>query len=336
MEFGFLLTSNPCQSRAARKNLMQNLKFLIANDMHSREKSSHCKQSTYQILIANEFQLCKEAIFKEGQIRYLGLRHAGAGFGMKIGSKRLAGAPAANVIQTRFTTAMRRDTEAILRKTQLFAALTEKEMQALSLRVISRNFHRGEMLFSEGDACAGLFIVSSGKVRIFKTSAAGREQLLSIEEPGSSFAELPVFDGGDYPASASALEETEALFISRKDFQSFCREHPEVALKVIAVVGSRLRRLVGIIEDLSFTTVRHRLIALILRLAQAGGTPSKQGVCVELAASHQDLAAELGTVRELVSRNLSRLQAEGFLEVNGRKITVKDLAGLRRAQGAAE
>ena len=70
-----------------------------------------------------------------------------------------------------------------------------------------------------------------------------------MEGPGSSFAELPVFDGGNYPASAAASEDAEVLFISRKDFQDFCREHPEVGLKVIAVVGSRLRRLVGIIED---------------------------------------------------------------------------------------
>ncbi len=105
---------------------------------------------------------------------------------------------------------------------------------------------------------------------------------------------------------------------------------------MIAVVGARLRRLVGIIEDLSFTTVRQRLIALIMRLAQTGGTPSKEGIRVELTKTHQDLAAELGTVRELVSRNLSRLQAEGLLEVDGRKIIVKDLAGLKREQTSSE
>jgi CRP-like cAMP-binding protein len=160
-------------------------------------------------------------------------------------------------------------------------------------------------------------LVSAGKVRIFNLSPSGREQILAVEGPGSSFAELPVFDGGNYPAAASALEDTEVLFISRKDFQNFCREHPDVGLKVIAVVGSRLRRLVGIIEELSFTTVRQRLIALILRLAQASSTRSKEGIHVELTKSHQDLAAELGTVRELVSRNLGRLQAEGFLDVEG-------------------
>ena len=231
---------------------------------------------------------------------------------------------------------MSKGTEAVLRKTPLFASLTEKELQALASRTTRRHFQRGEQLFGEGDPCTGLFLVATGKIRIFKLSPSGREQVLAIEGPGSSFAELPVFDGGNYPAAASASEDAEVLFVSRKDFQNFCREHPEVALKVIAVVGSRLRRLVGIIEDLSFTTVRQRLIALILRLAQASGSPSKEGVLIELTTSHQDLAAELGTVRELVSRNLSRLQAEGFLEVDGRKIVVKDVTGLKREQTSSE
>jgi len=224
----------------------------------------------------------------------------------------------------------------VLRRTPLFASLTDSEVRALCARVSRRRYDRNESLFHEGDPCLGLFLVASGKIRIFKLSPSGREQVLAIEGPGSSFAELPVFDGGNYPASACALEGTEVLFISRKDFQNYCREHPEVALKVIAVVGSRLRRLVGIIEDLSFTTVRQRLIGRLLRLAQGEGTATKQGVRVELTKTHQDLAAELGTVREIVSRNLSRLQAEGFVDVDGRTIIVKDLAGLRREQAASE
>ena len=231
---------------------------------------------------------------------------------------------------------MTRETSAVLRKTPLFASLTEAELQALAARTSQKRFGQGEHLFAEGDPCAGLYLVASGKIRIFKLSPSGREQVLAVEGPGSSFAELPVFDGGNYPAAASALEDTEVLFISRKDFQNFCREHPDVALKVIAVVGSRLRRLVGIIEELSFTTVRQRLISLIVRLAQADGMPSKEGIRVELTKSHQDLASELGTVRELVSRNLGRLQAEGFLDVEGRKIVVKDLPGLKREQTSAE
>ena len=163
-------------------------------------------------------------------------------------------------------------------------------------------------------------------------SPGGREQVLAVEQPGSSFAELPVFDGG----AASALEDTQVLFISRQDFQNYCRQRPDVALKVIAVVGSRLRRLVGIIEELSFTTVRQRLISMLLRLAQESGRTTKHGLSFELAKSHQDLAAEIGTVRELVSRNLSRLQAEGFLDVDGRAIIIKDLPGLQREQTASD
>lgn len=226
--------------------------------------------------------------------------------------------------------------ESILRKAPLFASLNDKEMAALRPRVSAKKYGRGEVLFHEGDPCRGLFVVARGKVRIFKVSASGREQVLSMENPGSSFAELPVFDGGNYPASAAAFDDSEVLFISRKDFQDFCREHPEVALKVIAVVGSRLRRLVGIIEDLSFSTVRQRLIALILRLAQASPTRSREGVQVELSKSQQDLAAELGTVRELISRNLGRLQAEGYLVVDGRSIIVKDVEGLKREQEFAD
>lgn len=226
--------------------------------------------------------------------------------------------------------------ESAVRKTALFASLSEAEMRALCARVTNRHFRRGELLFSEGDPCSGLFLVASGKVRIFKLSPAGREQVLAVEGPGSSFAELPVFDGGKYPASASALEDAEVLFISRKDFQNYCREHPEVTLKVLAVIGVRLRRLVGIIEDLSFTTVRQRLISALLRLAQESGSSTTEGIRLELTKSHQELAAELGTVRELVSRNLGRLQAEGFLEVDGRIILIKDLPGLKHEQAASE
>jgi CRP-like cAMP-binding protein len=226
--------------------------------------------------------------------------------------------------------------EQILRKTPLFAGLDPKEMQSLASRVSRQRFPRGAMLFAEGDRCTGLYLVASGKIRIFKLSPAGREQVLAVEGPGSSFAELPVFDGGNYPASAAAAEDAEVLFISRRDFQNFCREHPDVALKVIAVVGSRLRRLVGIIEELSFTTVRQRLIALLLRLAETSGTRSKEGIQVDLVTGHQELAAELGTVREIISRNLSRLQAEGYIEVEGRRIVVKDPVGLKREQSATE
>jgi CRP/FNR family transcriptional regulator len=97
---------------------------------------------------------------------------------------------------------------------------------------------------------------------------------------------------------------------------------------VLATVGARLRRLVGIIEELSFTTIRQRLISALVRLAESEGTKTERGIEFQLPASHQELANQLGTVRELISRNLMRLQAEGLLDVDARQIVVKDMKGL--------
>lgn len=210
----------------------------------------------------------------------------------------------------------------------LFSGLSPEEVRLLALRFVRRHFSAGELLFSEGDPCRGLYIIDSGRLRIFKSSAGGREQVLAMEGPGSSVAELPVFDGGPYPASVSAVDDAQILFISRQDLRAFCLEHPEVALKMLAVVGARLRRLVGIIEELSFTTVRQRLVAALVRLAQTSGKRTEHGVEFELPGSHQEMAHQLGTVRELVSRNLMRLQAEGLLQVEARNIVVRDLPGL--------
>lgn len=214
-----------------------------------------------------------------------------------------------------------------LRRVPIFSGLDDTQVEFLVARTVERRVGANELLFSEGDPCAGLFVVQSGNVRIFKSAASGREQVLAIEGAGSSIAELPVFDGGNYPASAQALNESSILFVSKQAFQSLCLQHPEVALKVLKVVGSRLRRLVGIIEELSFTTVRHRLVALLLRMARAEGKTSG-AVEFVLTANNQELAAQLGTVRELVSRNLSRLQSEGLIAMDGRNISVPRLEKL--------
>jgi CRP/FNR family transcriptional regulator len=215
-----------------------------------------------------------------------------------------------------------------LSKVPLFSGLTEAEMDFIAHRVIPRKYASGQLVFNEGDACSGLYVVASGHVRIFKTSAGGREQVLSVDGPGSSVAELPVFDGGNYPASVAAVEESVLLFVSKKDFQELCLTHPQVALKVLRVVGARLRRLVGIIEELSFTTVRHRLAALLLRLAQQNGKAVGTGAVFVLPGSNQEIASQIGTVRELVSRNLSRLESEGLIHIHDRTVTIRDVKRL--------
>jgi len=227
-------------------------------------------------------------------------------------------------------------TDETLKRVPIFSGLSPAELSFLAQRMVPRRFSAGETVFAEGEPCTGLYVVESGHVRIFKSSAGGREHVLAIEGSGSSVAELPVFDGGTYPASVSVIDDATLLFVSKQDFQALCLEHPEVALKVLRVVGARLRRLVGIIEELSFTTVRHRLAAFLVRLARTSGTRSGNGVEVTLPANNQELASQIGTVRELISRNLSRFQAEGMIKIDGRNVSITDMKALEAELQSAE
>jgi CRP-like cAMP-binding protein len=215
-----------------------------------------------------------------------------------------------------------------LAKVPIFSGLAEDERAFLTQHTVPRHYAAGEIIFSEGEPCVGLYVVESGHIRIFKSSSGGREHVLSIDGPGNSVAELPVFDGGNYPASAAAIDDATLLFVSKQDFHALCLAHPQVALRVLRVVGARLRRLVGIIEELSFSTVRYRLASLLLRLAQKEGKQTREGVEITLPGSNQELASQIGTVRELVSRNLSRLQAEGVVQIDGRSALIRDLKAL--------
>ena len=213
----------------------------------------------------------------------------------------------------------------------LFASLSETETQALAQRAVERQFGSGEMLFWEGEPCAGIFLIVEGSVKIFKTSAGGREMMLALESAPSTVAELPLFDGGAYPASVRAVEPVVSLFINKADFQQVCRQYPDVALKVLAVVGRRLRHLVGVVESMTFGSVTGRLARLLLEASrQAGGDE------FDLPLTHQELASRLGTVREVVSRNLARFRAEGLIRIQGHQVEIVDRAALEReaeAQG---
>ncbi len=217
-----------------------------------------------------------------------------------------------------------------LKSVPLFAGLEEQQLKRLAQRAVPRRAEAGTMLFAEGDDCEGLYVIFSGALKIFKLSAQGREQVLAVERSGGVVAELPVFDGGPYPASCEPIESSVVIFISKQDFRRSCRQDPELALQVLASVGGRLRRLVGIIEELSFQTVRRRLAALLLETARAANPSARTSSSsrVPLNLTQQEIAARIGTVRELVSRNLGRLQAEGIVRLEGHTLIVHDLKRL--------
>jgi len=211
----------------------------------------------------------------------------------------------------------------------LFAALSDSELQGLAQRSIEKRFAADDVLFWEGEPCAGIFLIIQGTVKIFRTSAGGREVMLSIEAAPATVAELPLFDGGAYPASVRATEPVVALFINKSDFQQFCRQNPDVALKVLAVVGRRLRHLVGLVESMTFGSVTQRLARMLLDAAKAAGSDT-----FDLPATHQELASRLGTVREVVSRNLGRFRAQGLISIQERQVHIVNRAGLQQESEA--
>jgi len=174
-------------------------------------------------------------------------------------------------------------------------------------------------------------------VKILKTAPSGRQQLIGIERAGNSLSEVPVFDGGCYLATAQAVSSTVLLRLEADHFRRICLQYPEVALKVIKVLGHRLRSMSSLIEDLSFTTVRGRLVAHLLRVAEQDGRRTSRGIEFELTENNEELAARLGTVRELVSRNLGRLHGEGWIEIRRRTVTIPNLSKLKEeAAGTAQ
>jgi len=216
-----------------------------------------------------------------------------------------------------------------LSRIPLFSSLTPAELEALSQRAVERRFSPAGMLFWEGEPCAGIFLIVEGSVKIFKTSPGGREMMLSLEAAPASVAELPLFDGGAYPASVRAVEPVVALFINKTDFQQVCRQYPDVALKILAVVGRRLRSLVGLVESMTFGSVTGRLARLLLDASRQAGADE-----FDLALTHQELASRLGTVREVVSRNLARFRADGLIRLQERRVTIVNRPGLERESEA--
>ncbi len=219
-----------------------------------------------------------------------------------------------------------------LKSVSLFQDLEEPQFQRLAQHAMPRRAGPGEILFAEGDQCQGLYVIYSGAVRIFKQSAQGREQVLTIERAGGLVGELPVFDGGPHAASCEPTEHSVLLFLSKQDIRRCCREDPELALKVLASIGGRLRHLIMLVEQLSFLTVRNRLAALLLEIAGEGSTGSLSGtpVRVPFDLTQQEIAARVGTVRELVSRNMARLEHEGIIRLEGHTLVIPDLKRLEQ------
>jgi CRP-like cAMP-binding protein len=206
----------------------------------------------------------------------------------------------------------------------LFSGLPGTQLGELSKVVVNRTYQRGQMVFSEGDDANGFHVVLSGRVKVFKLSSEGKEQILHILEPGEPFGEVAVFAGKKFPANAETLAKSETLFFPRGPFTELIKKDPSLAMNMLALLSLRLKHFSRLVEDLSLKEVPQRLAAYLLYLSGRSNASDN----VELDISKGQLASLLGTIPETLSRILNRLQTQEFLEVNGRHIRLKDRKAL--------
>jgi CRP-like cAMP-binding protein len=217
-----------------------------------------------------------------------------------------------------------------LRRVEYFRSLPDAELRRLAAACRSRTLRAGETLFEEGDPCSGLFVVAEGTVAVRQISFRGREQVFHTEGPGATLGEAPLFDRGGYVASAVAMTAVRAVLLPRPHVIALCQRRPEVALAILHAMAGRVRRFAELVADLAFRPVTERL-ARHLETLRAGGT----GREVRLTLTHAQLAARLGTVRELVVRALGQLERSGVIDRSRSTIVIRDpvrLAALARGE----
>jgi len=212
----------------------------------------------------------------------------------------------------------------IIATSELFGGLPPEHLDEIEKIAISKEFKRGESIFFEGDPGNGFYMVATGKVKIFKMSPTGKEQILHIFGAGEPFGEVPVFHDQPFPANATALEKTSLIFFPREDFVEIVHTMPSLVMNMLAVLSMRLRRFATQIENLSLKEVPERLAGYLLYLAEEQKNSQK----VELQISKGQLASLLGTIPETLSRIFAKMSDEGLIRVEGKSISLLNPEGL--------
>ncbi|GBC94986.1 CRP-like cAMP-activated global transcriptional regulator [bacterium HR16] len=210
-----------------------------------------------------------------------------------------------------------------LRRVLFLRDADEQILHDLLTRARTINVGRGEVLFLRGEPCHGLYIVLQGAIRLYNSSSSGREQVIGVERSGSVIGELPLFDGGNQPCSAEAMAPSRLLFIPRDHFLNILHTHPELMQAALRALAIRVRRLLHLVEELSLHEVPERIARYLLAQAK------ERGACFTLDYTHAELAAQLGTVREVVTRTLNRFRKAGWIAVQNGQITVTDSEALQ-------
>jgi CRP/FNR family transcriptional regulator/CRP/FNR family cyclic AMP-dependent transcriptional regulator len=217
----------------------------------------------------------------------------------------------------------------LLRNVPFFAGLSDQELQVLAESLGKRTFGKGMIIFHKGSPGQTLYIIESGKVRIFILSESGQEISVNIYGPGDVFGELALLDGLPRSAGAVAMEKTVTFTLRRDDFLRHLEACPRMARSIMEVLSTRVRYTTDYAESLAFLDVYGRVAAKLLELADRYGV-RKEGIEIELRLTQAELASWVGTSRESVNKVLGTFRDYGLIEVEGQRITILDRPGLKR------
>jgi CRP/FNR family transcriptional regulator, dissimilatory nitrate respiration regulator len=209
----------------------------------------------------------------------------------------------------------------LLLKFPLFQQLSGEALLQLASYSRSKKYAKGEGLFFEGDEAKGFFLLLEGKVKVFRTSPQGRQQIIHIIEPFAPIGEVPAFEGGNYPADAQAITAVKAFYLERNSFLEIARKQPAVLLSMLAILSRRLRNLVELLSDISLREVTSRLARYLL---------SEGRDQFKLSVSKKLLSGKLGTIPETLSRSFAALEKEGIVRIGNKDVIIIDRKQLEK------
>lgn len=217
-----------------------------------------------------------------------------------------------------------------LKKIPLFVELDEQELLRLADITITRTFRKNANVFMEGDPRQAVFFIQKGIVKIYKIDSEGNEQVVSFLREGDMFPHTGFFDATPYPATAVVVEAAELFVIPVHAFEQLMLDMPSIAIKVMRVMGQKIRELQTKLQEFVTQDVNRRIISFLIRLAQEHGQPDDSGIRIDIPLTHQEFANMVGTTRETVNRVMNQLKKEGIIEMNRQGIVIHDMENLQR------
>jgi len=218
----------------------------------------------------------------------------------------------------------------LLRRCPLFAGLQEEDLKKIRAIAFPKSLAKKGVLFAEGEEAKGFYVILSGKVKLYKVSSQGREQILHIVSAPDAFAEAALFLEGNYPAFAEALMDCQLLFFPKRDFIQLIERHPQLSINMIVSLSHFLKRFASLIEELSLKEISSRVAKYLIDLSLKHPREGKVSKEVELDLSKTQLALKLGTISETLSRTLAKMKAKGMIDVQKNRILILDREALEK------